>query len=33
MENGAWDGANQASVMAEKPRKVAKNAIFTEFEG
>jgi hypothetical protein len=29
MTNEAWDEANQASVIAGKPQKVAKNATFT----
>ena len=32
MTNEAWDEANQASVIAGKPRKVAKNATFTGFD-
>ena len=33
MTNEAWDEANQASVIAGKPQKVAKNATFTGFGG
>ena len=33
MTNEAWDEANQASVIAGKPQKVAKNAFFIGFGG